>query len=65
MRASLYQYTRPDEARNIIWSDLRPSQKHSCSILLHNGMITLQVASQCLDEFDTGYQIVEIVEHGH
>ena len=65
MRASLYKYTRPDEPQTMLWSDLRPRQKHSYSILLHNYLLTLQVASLCIDEYHTCYQIVETAEHGH
>lgn len=65
MRASQSKYIRPGEPRNILWSDLRPRQNHLYLILLYNGMLALKVASQCLNEFDVGYQIVEIVEHEH
>lgn len=56
---------RRDEPMDIVWSNLQPNQKHSYSSFLHDGILPMQVTSQCIDGYDTVYQRVQTVEQGH
>ena len=48
---------RRGEPENTHWPDLHPKQKHSYASFMHKGILSAQVASQCLDEYDKSYQI--------